>query len=318
MSFSSKVKEELSSHFGNARHCNIAEIAAIINMCGHIGVFRNKICIKIQTENFAVARKYFTLLEKTFNIRSDILIRTNSQQRRNSIFILRVTNTPEVEKILMATGIMTTENGKKKIKNRIYPPVVNSICCRRAYIRGAFLASGSVSDPKKTYHLEFVHSDDEYSRQLKELINSFHLDAKIVERKEHFVVYLKEGEQIVVLLNVMKAHIALMDLENVRILKDMRNNVNRKVNCETANLNKTVNAAVKQIEDISYVEATIGLDKLPPQLEEMARVRLHHPDASLKELGILMNPIVGKSGVNHRLRKISSIAETMREGKGDF
>lgn len=318
LSFSSKVKEELSLHFGKARHCNIAEVAAIINMCGYIGVFRNKVCIKIQTENLATARKYFTLLQKTFNIRSEILVRTNSQQKRNKVFMLRIINKDDIEKLLMATGIMATEDDKKKITNRMYPPVVNSICCRRAYIRGAFLAAGSVSDPKKTYHLEFVHSDEEHSQQLKELINSFHLDAKIVERKEHYVVYLKEGEQIVLLLNVMEAHIALMDLENVRILKDMRNNVNRMVNCETANLNKTVNAAVKQIEDISYIEKTIGLDSLPYPLEDMAWVRLHHPDASLKELGALTKPTVGKSGVNHRLRKISNIAETMREGKGDF
>ena len=199
----------------------------------------------------------------------------------------------------------------------IFPPVVSSVCCRRAYIRGAFLAAGSVNDPKKNYHLEFVLAERETAEQLQGLINSFRLEAKVVERKEHFVVYLKEGEQIVDLLNVMEAPVALMDLENVRIVKEMRNDINRKVNCETANLNKVVGAAVKQLEDIAYIEETIGLSSLSEQLEEVARLRLKYPDTSLKELGSYLAAPVGKSGVNHRLRKISNIAETLREGKGE-
>ena len=197
-----------------------------------------------------------------------------------------------------------------------YPPVVSSICCRRAYIRGAFISVGSVNDPEKNYHLEFVLADLSAAEQLRDLINAFGLDAKVVERKEHYIVYLKEGEQIVDLLNIMEAPLALMDLENVRIVKEMRNDINRKVNCETANLNKVVGAAVKQLEDINYIEETIGLARLPEQLAEVARVRLEYPDRSLKELGSFLMTPVGKSGVNHRLRKISSIAEALREGKG--
>lgn len=318
MSFSANVKSELSHHFGNARHCNIAEIAAIINMCGHITIIHNKICVKIQTENVAVARKYFTLLKKTFNIDSEIVVRRNSQLKKNRVYMLFLNNSEEVEKLLLATGLMKITNGERIFLKRIYSVIVNSVCCKRAYIRGAFLASGSLCDPEKTYHMEFVNADYDYSIQLKDLINSFDMDAKIVKRKEHYIVYLKEGEQIVDLLNIMEAHVALMDLENVRILKDMRNNVNRIVNCETANLNKTVTASVKQIEDISYINAKKGLSQLPPSLEELARARLKFSDASLKELGQMMDPPVGKSGVNHRLRKISDIAETLREGKGDL
>ncbi len=319
MSFSSNVKQELSLHFGNARHCNIAELAAIINMCGYIGVFRNKICIKIQTENEFIARKYFTLLQKTFNIRSDVSVRIGCQQKKSVTYTILLCHAPDNEKLLMATGILIhDDNDIIRIDNKIYPVTVNSVCCRRAYIRGAFLASGSISDPEKNYHLEFVHSSLQYCKQLKQLINSFGLDAKIVERKEHFVIYVKEGEQIADLLNIVEAHIALLQFENVRILKDMRNNVNRKVNCETANLNKTVSASVKQLEDIAFIQEKVGLQRLPPQLEEIAKIRLQYPDASLKELGALVTPAVGKSGVNHRLRKISSIAETIREGKGDL
>lgn len=296
----------------------IAELAAIINMCGHISCKHDKFCVKIQTENVYVARKYFTLVKKAFNIDSEVLLRRNSQLKKNRVYIIYVNGETEALRLLMACGIVKGKAGCFTVKNCIDPIVVKSVCCRRAYIRGAFLASGSVTDPERNYHIEFVSLDYSYSVQLAELINSFEAEAKIVKRKEHYVVYIKEGEQIVELLNIMGAHIALMELENVRILKDMRNNVNRIVNCETANLNKTVEASVKQIEDIKYVEKNGGLCALPDALQETARLRLEYPDASLKELGLMMNPTVGKSGVNHRLRKLSNIAKTIREDKGDF
>lgn len=317
MSFSYNVKSELSHHFGNARHCNIAELAAVLNMCGHIAYNREKICVKIQTENPVAARKYFTLLKKTFNIDSEVLIRRNSQLKKNRVYMLFINNDYQARKVLQACGILYFENSREVISRRIDTLVVNSICCKRAYIRGAFLASGSISDPEKMYHLEFACLDKRYSEDLRDLVNSFGLDAKIVLRKEHFVVYLKEGEQIVDLLNIMEAHKALMDLENIRILKDMRNNVNRKVNCETANLNKTVNAAVKQIEDIELILKKMDLSQLPQSLSDIIGLRLDYPDASLKELGQMLDPPVGKSGVNHRLRKLAEIADSLREEMGE-
>lgn len=317
MSFSYNVKSELSHHFGNARHCNIAELAAVLNMCGHIAYNREKICVKIQTENPVAARKYFTLLKKTFNIDSEVLIRRNSQLKKNRVYMLFVNNDEQARKMLQACGILYLKNVRDTVSRRIDELVVNSVCCKRAYIRGAFLASGSISDPEKMYHLEFACLDKSYSESLRDLINSFGLEAKIVQRKEHFVVYLKEGEQIVDLLNIMEAHKALMDLENIRILKDMRNNVNRKVNCETANLNKTVNAAVKQIEDIELILKKMDLSQLPQSLRDIIGLRLDYPDASLKELGHMLEPPVGKSGVNHRLRKLAEIADSLREGMGE-
>lgn len=312
MSFSSKVKGELSLHFGNGRHCEIAETAALVNICGQTGCFGGKFCLKIQTDSFTVAKKCFTLLKNTFNIIADISVRSGGRR-----YTLAVRNFSQAESVLRATGILFSENGILRQEKRIYSPVVSSICCRRAYLRGAFIAVGSVSDPEKNYHLEFVLTELSAAEQLRDLVNSFGLDAKVVERKEHYVVYLKEGEQIVDLLNVMEAPLALMDLENVRIVKEMRNDINRRVNCETANLNKVVGAAVKQLEDIQYIEETIGLASLPEQLAEIARIRLEYPDKSLKELGAYLTTPVGKSGVNHRLRKISSIAEELREDKGE-
>ena len=312
MSFSSKVKGELSLHYGNGRHCEIAETAAFVNICGQTASFGNNFCIKIQTENFHVAKKCFTLLRNTFNIIADVSVRSSG---RKNVYTILVKNFAQAEMLLKVTGMQFTEGGQ--IVKRIYTPVVSSICCRRAYIRGAFISVGSVNDPEKNYHMEFVLTEESAAEQLKDLINSFGLDAKVVERKEYYVVYLKEGEQIVDLLNVMEAPLALMDLENVRIVKEMRNDINRKVNCEMANLNKVVGAAVKQLEDIEYIEETIGLSSLPEQLEEIARIRLEYPDKSLKELGSFLSTPVGKSGVNHRLRKISNIAEALREGKGE-
>lgn len=151
---------------------------------------------------------------------------------------------------------------------------------------------------------------------MTQLLGTFSIEAKIVPRKKVFVVYVKEGSQIVDILNIMEAHVSLMDLENVRILKEMRNTVNRKVNCETANINKTVSAALKQIEDITYLRDTIGLGKLPAGLKETALARLENPEASLKELGELLSPPVGKSGVNHRLRKLGELADNVRQERG--
>ena len=317
MSFSSKVKRELFEHFGNGRHCSIAELSAFVNICGDIAYSADHFCLKIQTENYFIAKKCFTLLKNTFNINSGIIIKSGGKKRKSKVYILFIKDADQVERLLRATGIWLTENGTTAIRNKIYPPVVSSICCKRSYIRGAFISVGSVNNPEKNYHLEFVLPSYELAVQLRDLVNTFNLDSKVVERKDHFVVYLKEGEQIVDLLNVMGAHIALMDLENVRIVKEMRNDINRKVNCETANLNKVVLAAVKQLEDITYIQQTIGLDKLPRQLKELAQLRLEYPDISLKELGTFLSDPVGKSGVNHRLRKISNLAETLREGKGE-
>ncbi|MBP3451579.1 MAG: DNA-binding protein WhiA, partial [Agathobacter sp.] len=202
----------------------------------------------------------------------------------------------------------------KKIIEAIQALYLEKTCCKRAFIRGAFMASGSMTDPNKGYHFEIVCRTPEQAARLQELMKEFETEPKIVERKNYHVVYLKEGSQIVDMLNVMEAYVSLMNLENVRILKEMRNSVNRQVNCEAANISKTVNAAVKQIADIELIMEKEGLDSLPMPLREMALVRLEHPEAALKDLGNFMNPPVGKSGINHRLRKLTAIADEIRKG----
>ena len=316
MSFSSRVKEELSRQIAPARHCQIAEIAAILSLCGRVHIDEeDHYSIRIHTENVAVARKYFTLLKKAFNIGTDISIRRNAFLKKSRSYSVLIREHEDAKRVLEAAKLLDEHGEIGENLSVVRNLVIQNPCCRRAFIRGAFLASGSISDPEKFYHFEIVCAGMEKARQLQEVIASFSIDAKIVVRKKYYVVYIKEGSQIVELLSVMEAHVALMELENIRILKEMRNSVNRQVNCETANINKTVSAAVKQLSDITYIQDTVGLDYLPESLTEIAQVRLERPDATLKELGENLNPPVGKSGVNHRLRKISTIAEGLREEK---
>ena len=286
MSFSSEVKTEMAKHLGKSRHCQIAELAALIAFEGRIPA--------AESENRLLMQKYQLLLAELFHIEE-----IHTEEEARSVF-------STVKMYNDATGEAEPEDTVKGL-------LIQQSCCKRAYIRGAFLAGGSISDPNKSYHFEIVCRSIPQAEQLRDVINSFDMDAKIVARKKYQVVYLKEGSQIVDILNIMEAHVALMNLENVRILKEMRNSVNRKVNCETANISKTVNAAVKQLADIEYIRETAGLSYLPENLKEMALLRLEYPDAPLAELGTYLNPPVGKSGVNHRLRRISEMADSLRQ-----
>ena len=314
MSFSSKVKEELSKDCNNPRHCCIAETAAIISMCGKV-IFdeKDRVRIEIHTENVTVARKYFTLLKKTYNINTDISIRHSSSLNKNRSYVLSVNDDETARKILMTCRLMKPFGVIEEDFSISDSLIIQRECCKRAFIRGAFLASGSVSDPVKTYHFEIVCLSEAKAKQLQMIMDTFNINARVIKRRKYFVVYVKDSSQVVDLLNIMGAYNALMDMENVRIVKDMRNNVNRKVNCETANINKTVSAAVKQIEDIRFIQMSSAFDELPESLQEMAELRVRYPEATLAELGQLLDTPVGKSGVNHRLKKISFFADELRE-----
>ncbi len=286
MSFSSEVKTELAKHLGKSRHCQIAELAALIAFEGRIPA--------AESENRLLMQKYQLLLAELFHIEE-------------------IHTAEEARSVFSTVKMYNDVTGEAEPEDTVKGLLIQQSCCKRAYIRGAFLAGGSISDPNKSYHFEIVCRSIPQAGQLRDVINSFDMDAKIVARKKYQVVYLKEGSQIVDILNIMEAHVALMNLENVRILKEMRNSVNRKVNCETANISKTVNAAVKQLADIEYIRETAGLSYLPENLKEMALLRLEYPDAPLAELGTYLNPPVGKSGVNHRLRRISEMADSLRQ-----
>ena len=316
MSFSFNVKKELTCIPLGARHCMIAELAAMIIMAGEIKYENSAFSIKFQTENAAIARKYFTITKKAFNINTEIVLKTSKKFHKKQTYVLVTKDSEQARKILLATTLLKQVEGHFTVRDHVDLAIIQSTCCKRAYLRGAFLGAGSVSDPEKGYHLEFVNPTEKHALFLKDMMVSLEMEPKVVERKGNYVLYLKEGTQIVDLLNIMGAHIALMELENVRIVKEVRNNVNRIVNCETANLKKTVSAAVRQMQDIEYVQNTIGISALPENLQQVAIYRLEYPSSSLKELGELLSPPVGKSGVNHRLKKISEIAEHIRETRG--
>lgn len=287
MSFSSGVKEELAKHVSSARHCQIAELSAMMHYIGQYGMDKDgNFTIGFQTENEAVIRKCFTLLKKTYNIDTEM-----------------ISDKKQIEQIIDKFG---------NLDEPVNPLILRNSCCQRAFLRGAYLCIGSMSDPEKSYHLEFVCTDSQKAEQLKAVIRGFDIDARIVLRKKYFVVYIKEGSGIVDLLNVMEAHVSLMEFENLRIVKEMRNSINRRVNCEAANITKTVNASSRQIEDILLIRDRYGFQNLSEPLRQMAEVRLEYPEAALKELGTYMDPPIGKSGVNHRLRKLGELADKIR------
>ena len=319
MSFSGEVKEELFGQTGRARHCQIAELAAFIRMCGGVSISAgNRFLIRLQTENVWVAKKYALLLKKLFKIEPDVRVRTHPGTSRQPVYLILVSRDAEAAKVLQAVRLIDRNRSLEEEVPLVHSVIVQHNCCRRAFVRGAFLAAGSLSDPNRSYHFEISCTSSYQAEQLRELIRELGIDAKMVQRKKYYIVYVKEGAQIADLLGFMDARKSLLKLENVRILREMRGSVNRKVNCETANINKTVNAAVKQIEDICYIRDTMGFSGLSNGLDEMARIRLQYPEATLKELGMMLDPPVGKSGVNHRLRKLSAIADAMRSKEENY
>lgn len=314
MSFSSKVKNEVCRYIDVTREEAVAELSAIMKVSGTLSLAGNKqIGFRVTTENPAIARYIFKLLKKHFNIHTKIMVKKSNSFKKSNIYMILITEDMGVRELLTEVGVLKNSDGILALDYGIPNRIISTDECKKSYIRGAFIGGGSISNPEKTYHLEFVTHNSDYAEELSKVINTYDLASKVIQRKSSYVVYVKEGEQIIDLLNIIGAHGALLELENVRIMKEMRNNVNRLVNCETANLSKTVNAAVRQIESIKLIQKEIGLARLPKNLREIAELRIAYPDESLKELGEFLTPPVGKSGVNHRLRRIEKIAEELRK-----
>ena len=313
MSFSTETKNELTRVENTSKKADIAELSAIIRQAGTIQFAGNmKMNLKIMTELNSVARKIFKLLKSLYNINTSITVNKNQMLKKNNSYVLSISSDMGATSLLVDLGILESERSFFS-RNDIPISIVDSPEEAYAYVRGAFLGSGSINDPEKNYHMEIVTNNEDYSYEMSDLINSMGFTSKVVARKNYYVVYLKESEQISDLLTMIGAHKAMFKLQNIKILKDMRNKVNRIVNCETANLSKTVDAAVKQVENILIIQKTIGISNLPVNLQELALLRLENEDISLKELGEKMNPPLGKSGVNHRFKKIEKIADQYRD-----
>ncbi|MDX9873033.1 MAG: DNA-binding protein WhiA [Clostridia bacterium] len=311
MSFSTQTKDELARLLPVKPCCALAELAALVRMDGTIKINpESGLSLGVKTENAAVARKIFKLAKQIFNFSVEIKAQKRRRLKKNNIYSIHFPQQQGMDSYLIMLGLLDEDGA---ISQTIKKSLVKTQCCRRSYLRGAFLGAGSVNRPEGNYHLEIITSSLGYAHALSGLMNKFEgIQAKVSSRKKLHFVYLKESEQIVAFLNIIGAHQALLNFENIRIVKGMRNQVNRLVNCETANLNKTVNASLKQVEYIRLIDETLGLDKLSPPLQKIARGRLENPDVSLKVLGELMHPPIGKSGVNHRMRKIEEMGEELK------
>ncbi|MEC0228444.1 DNA-binding protein WhiA [Paenibacillus alba] len=308
MSFAATTKKELTLITESEACCEKAELSALIRMNGSVQLTSQRVVLDISTENAAIARRIYSLIKKGYKLHTELLVRKKMRLKKNNVYIVRVPG--QVQELLsdlkiVSEGFIFTTGIDKEI--------VRGNCCKRAYLRGAFMAGGSVNNPEgSSYHLEIASIYEEHCKALTQLANKFDLNARFIERKKGFVLYIKEGEKIIEFLSIIGAHQALLRFEDVRIMKDMRNSVNRIVNCETANLNKTIGASLRQIENIRLLQREVGLDSLPEKLREVAEIRLQHPDLNLKEVGDMLKGSVSKSGVNHRLRKIDELAEKQR------
>lgn len=305
------MKQELIALRANNKNLDRAELSALLHLNGFIKL-GGGIKLEISTENPAIARRVISLIKDIYNIKAELSITKKKRLYLNHSYKLKIDDTLDAKEILLDTAcVSVNDRGTLEFSKGIPAVILNAKKQQLAFLRGAFLAVGSVSSPEKAYHLELVLKDEEMANDLKNLVNMYHLNAKVVSRKGSFVVYLKESENIKDFLTLIGAQTAILEFENVRILKEMRNNVNRIVNCETANLDKTINASRRQIESIETIEQHMGLEKLPIGLKELAYLRLENEGASLSELAQMLNKPTSRSGVNHRFKKLDSIARRL-------
>lgn len=309
--FSGRVKSELARSLPEKNCCRLAEFSALLRTGGTLEISSGSAgpqwSLYFTTNNAAVARHVFRLGKGLYAWPIEIRVRRQERLRKNNRYRVRLLIPEDCRTELLELGIL---KGRRVIEG-VRSSLVRRQCCTRAYLRGVFLGSGSISNPETGYHLELVLSSEGYARAIVKLLQRAGLQARINQRKETQVVYLKEAEQIASLLRLIGAHGALLRLEDVRVLKEMRNQVNRLVNCDTANLEKAVSTGLRQVRTIQYILDEAGLDYLPASLRQVAELRLQYPEASLKELGHMLDPRLGKSGVNHRLRRLTEIAEQL-------
>lgn len=307
MSFSQKTKSELARVLPVKKCCSTVELAALIELSGEINQISRSCEVFFQTENTSVIRKFYFLCKKLFDLEKEVYIEKGLKLRKNNVYTLKIIPQKGSEKLLKELPIDVNDIEKELFLKRR--------CCQKTFLRGSFLAAGSINNPRQgNYHLE-ITADYKTAEFLTCLMKNFNCHPSFFVKKNNIVLYLKESEKIVNFLNATGAHSALLYFEDVRVRKDVINRVNRLVNCETANLNKSVEAGLKQTEDINYLVNAVGLNKLSPGLRQLANARLEHPGASLKELGELMDPPLSKSAVNHRMRRLCSAAKKLKEKK---
>ncbi len=309
ISFADEVRNELARMTSERRCCQHAELAALIRCNGTLSIAQRQIGLILTTENAAVARKIFKLFKLNYDLFTEIVVRQKMRFHRHNSYQVKIPPQKGTREMLISIGVL---NELYQFNYRLDYDMLSKECCARSYIRGTFLGSGSINHPDRGYHLEITCDREEYAQQLLSFFQSFQLNCNIMYRKHSYVIYFKSSEDIATFLNLIGAHTALLKFEDYRVMKNIKNDVNRRVNCETANLDKTITASMQQIDDIELITASRGIDTLPKSLQEIAQLRISHPDLSLKELGQLLNPPLSKSGVNGRLRRIAQAADKIR------
>jgi DNA-binding protein WhiA len=314
MSFTSETKKELTK-IETKSCCKKAELSALVRMNGMLEIKDKQLMVELITESPSTARHMFSLLRGMYQVQPEVLVRKKIRLKKNNVYSIRLHQNSA--KVLTDLAIFEAD-GWERITG-ISSDLIAKPCCKRSYLRGAFLAGGSVNNPDSgSYHLEIMTTYHDHAEALQTLMEEYHLHAKVIERKKGYIVYMKEGDKIGEFLNIIGAHPSLLHFENVRIMKDMRNSVNRLVNCETANLNKTVQAAIKQKENIELIAEHFGLENIPEKLREVAELRLQYPEVNFTELGELIpSGKISKSAVNHRMRKIDELAKQLRDKLGE-
>lgn len=318
MSFAAEIKKELALIRPDKKCCMLAEIAGFIRVAGSVRIIKGKMVPVITLDSLEVASHFQEIFKDYYEAKMEMEISKGTSLTKGNIYNMWVEDPKGEmgEKILREVGILTVKEGYDTLTDGIYEGLIKSKCCKKAYLRGAFLGAGTVSNPTRAYHLEFVLNTEILAKDVQKLINSFvGLNAKMVARKNKWIVYVKDSEQIIDILNIVGAHGHLLKYEEIRLARELRNSANRLKNCDDANTDKIVNTAQRQIEAISIIEETIGLDSLPSKLREIAVIRMANPEMSLSELGEILAPPLKKSGVNHRLRKIEEIALTSKATK---
>lgn len=303
MSFTIKVKEEL---LGLGRQ-DKTELSAIIKMSGSLGIASQGLTLSVTTENAKIARHIYELLAAFYHVKSDIRHHQKTNLRKNRVYTVFLNES--VEQILADLHLADSFFG---IEAGIDQAILSDDEASRAYLRGAFLSSGSMRDPESgKYQLEILSVYSDHAEDLAALMRKFLLDAKTIERKKGSVTYLQRAEDIMDFLIVIGAMKAMTEFESLKLVREARNDLNRTNNVETANIARTVTASMKTIHNISKIIDTIGLEGLPVDLQEVAYLRVNHPDYSIQQLADSLSKPLTKSGVNHRLRKINKIANEL-------
>jgi DNA-binding protein WhiA len=305
------VKNELARAMPEKQCCRLAELAGFLRVGGVFGLAKDGGCaLTLSTENPAVARHYKKLLKEYFGARSNLFVGSHANFRRKGhLYELCMDESADAEHILRETRIIREIDGCRRAEEGVCEELLKTKCCRRAYLRGAFLGAGALSDPEKGYHLEIVCDSEVLAGDLRRLFNGFaDIRAKVASRRGRIAVYRKNSGRIADILNILGAHGQLLKFENVKILKELRNRTNRISNCDNANLDKSLRAAEDRIGVIAGLRDGGGLSSLPEKLRATALLRLANPEASLAELGEMSNPPISKSAVHHRLKRIEELA----------